>query len=79
MDAGKKALRKFGKRVRELRLELGLSQEELALEASLARSYMGDIERGKRNISLVNIARIAGALDVSVSELLEDVPNIPPL
>lgn len=78
MDAGKKVLRKFGKRVRELRLERGLSQEEFALEANLARSYMGDIERGQRNVSLINLARIAGALQVSLSELCEGIPDIPP-
>lgn len=76
MNSEKKALRKFGKRVRELRLEQGLSQEEFALEANLARSYMGDVERGERNISLLNIARIAGALGVSISELCEGVPSI---
>jgi len=78
VDAGKKVLRKFGKRVRELRLERGLSQEEFALEANLARSYMGDIERGQRNVSLINLARIAGALQVSLSELCEGIPDIPP-
>lgn len=76
VDAGKKVLRKFGKRVRKLRLEHGLSQEEFALEANLARSYMGDIERGQRNVSLINMARIAGALQVSLSELCEDIPEI---
>jgi len=78
VDAGKKVLRKFGKRVRKLRLERGLSQEEFALEANLARSYMGDIERGQRNVSLINMARIAGALQVSLSELCEDIPEILP-
>lgn len=78
VDKGKKVLRKFGKRVRKLRLERGLSQEEFALEANLARSYMGDIERGQRNVSLINMARIAGALQVSLSELCEDIPEILP-
>ena len=78
MDPGKKVLRKFGKRVRELRLERGLSQEEFALEANIARSYMGDIERGQRNVSLINMARIAGALQVSLSELCNSIPGIQP-
>jgi transcriptional regulator with XRE-family HTH domain len=78
VDPGKKTLRKFGKRVRELRQERGWSQEEFALAVNLARSYMGDIERGQRNISLINIARIAGALGVPISLLCEDVPSVPP-
>ena len=65
------ALKRFGKRVRELRTKKGFSQEALALEASLDRSYVGGVERGERNISLVNIHRIAKALNVTASQLLE--------
>ena len=59
----------FGKRVRELRSARGLSQEALALACELDRTYIGGIERGERNVSLVNIEKIATALRVRVSEL----------
>jgi transcriptional regulator with XRE-family HTH domain len=59
----------FGRRVRELREQRGLSQEQLAHESGLHRTYVGGIERGERNPSLINIARIATALDVHISEL----------
>jgi transcriptional regulator with XRE-family HTH domain len=59
----------FGKRVREARLERGLSQEALAHEARLDRTYIGGVERGERNVSLINIHKIANALGVSVAGL----------
>jgi len=59
----------FGQRVRELRTEKGLSQEGLALACDLDRTYIGGIERGERNVSLVNIQKIAAALGVPVREL----------
>jgi len=59
----------FGKRVRELRVARGLSQEELAFRAGVHRTYLGGIERGERNPALKNIAAIAKALDVSLPEL----------
>jgi transcriptional regulator with XRE-family HTH domain len=60
---------RFGKRVRELRLARGLSQEELAFRAGVHRTYLGSIERGERNPALKNIAAIAKALDVTLPEL----------
>jgi len=62
-------LRRFGERVRYLRKRKHLSQEKLALVAGLDRSYMGGVERGERNISLLNIGKIAGALGVSLKVL----------
>jgi transcriptional regulator with XRE-family HTH domain len=59
----------FGQRVRELRSEKGLSQEGLALACDLDRTYIGGIERGERNVSLVNIQKIAAALGVPIREL----------
>jgi transcriptional regulator with XRE-family HTH domain len=61
---------RFGNRVRELRKKQGLSQEGLALESGLDRSYVGGVERGERNISLENIEKLAMALGVHPSELL---------
>ena len=59
----------FGLRVRELRKSRGLSQEAFADIAGLDRSYIGGVERGARNISLVNIKRISIALEISMEEL----------
>jgi transcriptional regulator with XRE-family HTH domain len=61
----------FGKRLAQLRKERGWSQEQLALESGLARSYLGGIERGQRNIALLNICRLAETLNVSASELID--------
>jgi len=64
--------KKFGARVRYLRLRLALSQEELADICDLDRTYIGGIERGERNPSLKNIGAIALALRVPISALFED-------
>ena len=63
-------LTKFGDRVRKARLALGLSQEKFAFDCGLDRTYISSVERGKRNVSLINIYRIAEALGISPSELL---------
>ena len=63
--------KRFGNRVRELRRQKGLSQESLALACNLDRTYIGGVERGERNVSLLNIHRIAEALEVSPQELFE--------
>jgi transcriptional regulator with XRE-family HTH domain len=62
-------LARFGKTLRELRTERGLSQDELAARAGLDRNYIGMIERGERNPAIVNVVKIAEALDVAPSEL----------
>lgn len=59
----------FGAAVRSLRLENGYSQEEFADHCGLDRTYIGGVERGERNIGLVNIAKIATALNIRVSAL----------
>ncbi len=61
---------KFGENVRKFRLQKGFSQEELAHIAEVHRTYIGIIERGEKNITLVNIEKIAVALEMSIVELL---------
>ena len=70
MGLPREILIKFGDRVRQLRLDQRLSQEELAHRADLHRTYIGMIERAEKNITLVNIAKIAKSLDINISELL---------
>ena len=60
----------FGFAVKTRREELGLTQEEFADKAGIHRTYLSDIERGSRNVSLINIERIALALTLKMSELL---------
>ena len=61
----------FGQRVRALRKRAGLSQEQLALKCGLDRTYIGGVERGERNISIVNIEKIARAMHLSPKDLFE--------
>jgi transcriptional regulator with XRE-family HTH domain len=69
MTFEEKTKKEFGKRLRELRLEAQLSQEQLALNANLDRSYVNSVENGKRNVSLVNIVRLANGIPVDASRL----------
>ncbi|HEV2491960.1 MAG TPA: helix-turn-helix transcriptional regulator [Terriglobia bacterium] len=64
---------RFGKSVRHRRHKLGVSQEEFADLCGLDRTYIGGIERGERNVGLVNIERIAKAFKVSLSELFREI------
>jgi transcriptional regulator with XRE-family HTH domain len=64
---------RFGKAVRKRRHKLGVSQEEFADMCGLDRTYIGGIERGERNVALVNIEKIASGLKISLSELFRDV------
>ncbi|MGP5179292.1 helix-turn-helix domain-containing protein [Psychrobacter aquimaris] len=60
----------FGKRVREVRKAKGISQEKLAELANIDRSYMGNIERGEKNVTLKKVYEICDALEVDISELV---------
>lgn len=62
---------KFGKKVREERTRLGLSQEKLAARAKVHRTYIGMIERAEKNITLENIEKIAKALKISIAEFFK--------
>ena len=62
-----------GKRIREIRKEKGFSQEDLAARADLDRTYMTSVECGRRNISIVNLYKIAKALEVSLEELFRGI------
>lgn len=64
-------LQLFGRRLAELRKSRGWSQETLALKSTLARSYVGGIERGQRNVSLLNICVLADTLGVAPAEMLD--------
>ena len=65
---------RFGSRLREVREGQGISQEKLADLAGLHRTYVSSVERGKNNISLVNIERLAAALGVSLRDLMPADP-----
>lgn len=64
----------LARNLRRLRAERGISQEELAELAGLHRTYVGSIERSERNVSIDNIAKLAGAFGIAPSELLEEYP-----
>lgn len=68
-------LKQFGERVRKLRMAKGLSQERLAELSGLHRNYIGGVERGERNISILNILKLSKALEVSPSELLNEIES----
>ena len=70
MEDPKKIL---GRNVRTRRLALGLSQEKLAEKAGLHWTYIGGIERGERNVSLLNIVKLAAALNTTAPQLLHGV------
>lgn len=69
--SGKEEVREFGKRLRNLRRQKGYSQEKLAELASLHRNYIGMIERGERNVTLLKIKKIARALNIEIKELFD--------
>jgi transcriptional regulator with XRE-family HTH domain len=73
--SGKPVLTELGDVIRASRLKLGLSQEALAVDAELDRSYVGGIERGEHNLTLINLQKIANALGTKPSVLLKAAGN----
>ncbi len=63
--------KKLGKRIKELRVQTGLSQEKFALKIDMDRTYFASVESGKRNISIINIKKISDGLGISLSKLFE--------
>ena len=66
-------VKKFGERIKELRLKQGLSQEKFALLIDMDRTYYASIESGKRNVSLRNVEKISKGFGISISELFQGV------
>ena len=64
---------KIGNRIRELRTQIGLSQEKFAQKIGMDRTYFASVELGKRNISIVKKKKIANGLEISLSELFKDI------
>ncbi|MEE0929866.1 MAG: helix-turn-helix transcriptional regulator [Acutalibacteraceae bacterium] len=64
---------KFGKRIKQIRLSKGISQEKFALSIEMDRTYYASVENGKRNISIVNIEKIAKGLEISLEELFKGI------
>ncbi|OGD81474.1 transcriptional regulator [Candidatus Collierbacteria bacterium RIFOXYD1_FULL_40_9] len=70
MSSATPTRRKLGNKIRKVRKQQNISQEELGFRAGIHRTYVGSIERGEQNVSIDNIHKLARALKVSVSELL---------
>ena len=75
MDSKKKILIHFGVKVREIRISQGMSQEQLAFKANLHRTYIGMIERAEKNITLLNIEKVAQALNVNIKDFFYEDEN----
>lgn len=64
---------KVGNRIRALRTKIGLSQEKFAAKIEMDRTYFAGVERGKRNVAIINLEKIAKGLDITLSKLFEDI------
>ena len=71
MDTDREFLIEFGKKIQDLRKQLGLSQEELAYKVGFHRTYVGMIERGERNITLNNLKKLSKGLEVDIKDLFQ--------
>ena len=65
--------KRIGNRIRELRTKTGLSQEKFALKIGMDRTYFASVELGKRNVAAINLEKIANGLEISLSELFENI------
>lgn len=72
MDSKASISKRFGLFIAKLRNERGMTQEELAFKSGLHRTYIGMIERGERNITLVNAMRLADAFGIRMSEMFSE-------
>ena len=70
-----KYLIELGEHIRDARKAKGLSQEQLALQAEIDRSYVGGIERGERNVSFLTLVKIANCLECEVSKFVKGIPK----
>ena len=64
---------RIGNRIRELRTETGLSQEKFAAKIGMDRTYFASVELGKRNISIINLEKIADGLEISLAEMFRNI------
>jgi transcriptional regulator with XRE-family HTH domain len=71
IHSGNKTLVKIGNNIRRIRLNKGLSQEALALTSGIDRSYLGGIERGEHNVAVINLEKIAIALEMPIANLFK--------
>ena len=71
IHSGNKTLVKIGNNIRKIRLSQGLSQEALALNSGIDRSYLGGIERGEHNVAVINLEKIASALEIPIANLFK--------
>ena len=69
-------LQTVGQRIREARKEKGLTQEELALEADMDRSYVGQLERGEQNATVITLAKLAGVIGCDIAAFVRGLPNL---
>jgi transcriptional regulator with XRE-family HTH domain len=75
LETSNKYLAQLGKQIREIRKAKGLSQEQLALQSGIDRSYVGGVERGERNISFLTLMKLAVCLNCDVATLTKNIPS----
>ena len=75
MQVPAKVRKNLGKRIRQLRLKRGWSQEELALKGKLGRSFAGSVERGERDIRIQTLCKLADVFEITLSELFKDTDS----
>ncbi len=71
----KDILKRLGQQIRDLRLERSISQEELAAIAGVHRTYIGMVERGEKNTTVLTLARLSEALEINLTEIIKVIQN----